>query len=122
MRQMGVSMAWLREGLDRSRETKANAATSRLQLKQVNPVGLPRCGAAGTQLWMSHRAIGSHTSVKPSERLSGIDTMHCESTDDIRRMHSNSQTLGWLRLDPRMDPLRKQACYAEVTQRLWQSP
>jgi tetratricopeptide (TPR) repeat protein len=34
----------------------------------------------------------------------------------------HSQTLGWLRLDPRMDPLRKQACYAEVTQRLWQSP
>jgi serine/threonine-protein kinase len=34
----------------------------------------------------------------------------------------HSQTLGWLRLDPRMDPIRKQACYAEVMQRLWHSP
>lgn len=31
----------------------------------------------------------------------------------------HSQTLGWLQLDPRMDPLRKQACYAEVAQRLY---
>jgi DNA-binding winged helix-turn-helix (wHTH) protein/tetratricopeptide (TPR) repeat protein len=31
----------------------------------------------------------------------------------------HSQTLGWLRLDPRMDPLRKEPCYAEVTQRLF---
>ena len=31
----------------------------------------------------------------------------------------HSQTLGWLRLDPRMDPLRHEACYAEVTQRLF---
>ena len=30
-----------------------------------------------------------------------------------------SQTLGWLRLDPRMDPLRKEACYSEVAQRLF---
>ncbi len=34
----------------------------------------------------------------------------------------HSQTLGWLRLDPRMDPIREQACYAEVMQRLWHSP
>jgi DNA-binding winged helix-turn-helix (wHTH) protein/Flp pilus assembly protein TadD len=34
----------------------------------------------------------------------------------------HSQTLGWLRLDPRMDPIRKQACYAEVMQRLWRTP
>jgi len=34
----------------------------------------------------------------------------------------HSQTLGWLKLDPRMDPLRDQACYAEVMQRLWHSP
>lgn len=34
----------------------------------------------------------------------------------------HSQTLGWLKLDPRMDPIRKQACYAEVMQRLWPSP
>jgi DNA-binding winged helix-turn-helix (wHTH) protein/tetratricopeptide (TPR) repeat protein len=31
----------------------------------------------------------------------------------------HSQTLGWLQLDPRMDPLRKQQCYAEVAQRLY---
>jgi DNA-binding winged helix-turn-helix (wHTH) protein/tetratricopeptide (TPR) repeat protein len=31
----------------------------------------------------------------------------------------HSQTLGWLRLDPRMDPLRKEACYTEVSQRLF---
>jgi hypothetical protein len=31
----------------------------------------------------------------------------------------HSQTLGWLRLDPRMDPLRKEVCYAEVSQRLF---
>jgi DNA-binding winged helix-turn-helix (wHTH) protein/tetratricopeptide (TPR) repeat protein len=31
----------------------------------------------------------------------------------------HSQTLGWLRLDPRMDPLRHEGCYAEVTQRLF---
>jgi DNA-binding winged helix-turn-helix (wHTH) protein/tetratricopeptide (TPR) repeat protein len=34
----------------------------------------------------------------------------------------HSPSLGWLRLDPRMDPIRKQACYAEVMQRLWHSP
>ena len=34
----------------------------------------------------------------------------------------HSQTLGWLRLDPRMDPLRKEACYAEVAQRLFKEP
>lgn len=31
----------------------------------------------------------------------------------------HSQTLGWLKLDPRMDPLRKEACYTEVTRRLF---
>jgi DNA-binding winged helix-turn-helix (wHTH) protein/tetratricopeptide (TPR) repeat protein len=31
----------------------------------------------------------------------------------------HSQTLGWLQLDPRMDPLRKEPCYTEVTQRLF---
>jgi tetratricopeptide (TPR) repeat protein len=31
----------------------------------------------------------------------------------------HSQTLGWLRLDPRMDPLRKEACYTEVARRLF---
>ena len=36
-----------------------------------------------------------------------------------RAPDDHSQTLGWLRSDPRMDPLRKQACYAEVTQRLF---
>jgi len=46
-----------------------------------------------------------------------------EACTALRRApDDHSQTLGWLRLDPRMDPLRKQACYAEVTQRLWQSP
>jgi DNA-binding winged helix-turn-helix (wHTH) protein/tetratricopeptide (TPR) repeat protein len=39
-----------------------------------------------------------------------------------RAPDDHSQTLGWLRLDPRMDPIRKQACYAEVMQRLWPSP
>jgi tetratricopeptide (TPR) repeat protein len=34
----------------------------------------------------------------------------------------HSQTLGWLRLDPRMDPLREEACYAEVAQRLFKEP
>ena len=36
-----------------------------------------------------------------------------------RAPDDHSQTLGWLRSDPRMDPLRNQACYAEVTQRLF---
>lgn len=36
-----------------------------------------------------------------------------------RAPDDHSQTLGWIRLDPRMDPLREQACYAEVTQRLF---
>ena len=36
-----------------------------------------------------------------------------------RAPDDHSQTLGWLRSDPRMDPLRKEACYAEVTQRLF---
>jgi DNA-binding winged helix-turn-helix (wHTH) protein/tetratricopeptide (TPR) repeat protein len=31
----------------------------------------------------------------------------------------HSQTLGWLRSDPRMDPLRKEPCYSEVTRRLF---
>jgi DNA-binding winged helix-turn-helix (wHTH) protein/tetratricopeptide (TPR) repeat protein len=34
----------------------------------------------------------------------------------------HSQTLGWLRLDPRIDPLRNEACYAEVAQRLFKEP
>jgi DNA-binding winged helix-turn-helix (wHTH) protein len=36
-----------------------------------------------------------------------------------RAPDDHSQTLGWLRLDPRMDPLRKEPCYAEVVQRLF---
>jgi DNA-binding winged helix-turn-helix (wHTH) protein/tetratricopeptide (TPR) repeat protein len=36
-----------------------------------------------------------------------------------RAPDDHSQTLGWLRSDPRMDPLRKEPCYAEVTQRLF---
>jgi hypothetical protein len=31
----------------------------------------------------------------------------------------HSQMLGWIRLDPRMDPLRKEPCYAEVSRRLF---
>jgi DNA-binding winged helix-turn-helix (wHTH) protein/Flp pilus assembly protein TadD len=31
----------------------------------------------------------------------------------------HSPTLGWLRLDPRMDVLRNQVCYAEVAERLY---
>jgi hypothetical protein len=36
-----------------------------------------------------------------------------------RALDDRSPTLGWLRLDPRMDPLRKNACYAEMMQRLY---
>ncbi len=36
-----------------------------------------------------------------------------------RALVDHSPTLGWLRLDPRMDPLRKQSCYSEVAQRLY---
>jgi tetratricopeptide (TPR) repeat protein len=36
-----------------------------------------------------------------------------------RAPDDHSSALGWLRLDPRMDPLRKQACYTEVAQRLY---
>ena len=36
-----------------------------------------------------------------------------------RAPDDHSQTLGWLRSDPRMDPLRKESCYTEVTQRLF---
>lgn len=36
-----------------------------------------------------------------------------------RAPDDHSQTLGWMLLDPRMDPLRKEACYAEVAQRLY---
>jgi tetratricopeptide (TPR) repeat protein len=36
-----------------------------------------------------------------------------------RARHDHSQTLGWLRSDPRMDPLRKEPCYAEVTRQLF---
>ena len=36
-----------------------------------------------------------------------------------RALDDRSPTLGWLRLDPRMDPLRKSACYAEMMQRLY---
>jgi tetratricopeptide (TPR) repeat protein len=36
-----------------------------------------------------------------------------------RAPDDHSSALGWLRLDPRMDPLRKQACYSEVAQRLY---
>jgi DNA-binding winged helix-turn-helix (wHTH) protein/tetratricopeptide (TPR) repeat protein len=31
----------------------------------------------------------------------------------------HSPTLGWLQLDPRMEPLRKAPCYAEISQRLY---
>jgi tetratricopeptide (TPR) repeat protein len=43
-----------------------------------------------------------------------------EACTALRRApDDHSQTLGWLRSDPRMDPLRKEACYTEVTQRLF---
>jgi DNA-binding winged helix-turn-helix (wHTH) protein/tetratricopeptide (TPR) repeat protein len=38
-----------------------------------------------------------------------------------RAPDDHSQTPGWLRLDPRMDPLRNEACHAEVAQRLFGS-
>jgi len=31
----------------------------------------------------------------------------------------HSPTLNWLQLDPRMEPVRKASCYAEVTHRLY---
>jgi DNA-binding winged helix-turn-helix (wHTH) protein/tetratricopeptide (TPR) repeat protein len=34
-------------------------------------------------------------------------------------LEDHSPTLGWLRLDPRMDPLRQQPCYADVAKRLY---
>jgi DNA-binding winged helix-turn-helix (wHTH) protein/Flp pilus assembly protein TadD len=36
-----------------------------------------------------------------------------------RAPDDHSQTLGWLESDPRMDPLRNEACYTEVMQRLF---
>jgi len=39
-----------------------------------------------------------------------------------RAPEDHSPTLGWITLDPRIDPLRGQPCYAEVTQRLFGSP
>jgi DNA-binding winged helix-turn-helix (wHTH) protein/tetratricopeptide (TPR) repeat protein len=43
-----------------------------------------------------------------------------EACDVLRRAPGDhSQTLGWLRLDPRMDTLRKQPCYTEVAERLF---
>jgi DNA-binding winged helix-turn-helix (wHTH) protein/tetratricopeptide (TPR) repeat protein len=43
-----------------------------------------------------------------------------EACTALRRApDDHSQTLGWLRSDPRMDRLRKEACYTEVTQRLF---
>ena len=43
-----------------------------------------------------------------------------EACTALRRApDDHSQTLGWLRSDPRMNPLRKESCYAEVTRRLF---
>ncbi len=43
-----------------------------------------------------------------------------EACTALRRApDDHSQTLGWLRSDPRMDPLRKESCHAEVTRRLF---
>jgi tetratricopeptide (TPR) repeat protein len=39
-----------------------------------------------------------------------------------RAPDDHSSALGWLRLDPRMDPLRKDPCYADVAQRLYKGP
>jgi DNA-binding winged helix-turn-helix (wHTH) protein/Tfp pilus assembly protein PilF len=36
-----------------------------------------------------------------------------------RAFDDHSPTLNWLRLDPRMEPLRKASCYSEVAQRLY---
>lgn len=36
-----------------------------------------------------------------------------------RAADDHSQTIGWLKLDPRMDPMRKEACYAEVERKLF---
>jgi predicted Zn-dependent protease len=41
----------------------------------------------------------------------------CEALSHARDDHS--QTQGWMRLDPRMDPLRKQACFAEAEKKLY---
>jgi hypothetical protein len=36
-----------------------------------------------------------------------------------RALADHSLTLGWMRLDPRMDPLRNEPCFAEVWKRLY---
>ncbi|MEO8061157.1 MAG: tetratricopeptide repeat protein [Pseudomonadota bacterium] len=36
-----------------------------------------------------------------------------------RATEDHSQTLGWMKLDPRMDPLRKEKCYADVSAALY---
>jgi DNA-binding winged helix-turn-helix (wHTH) protein/Flp pilus assembly protein TadD len=36
-----------------------------------------------------------------------------------RAREDHSQTLGWMKLDPRMDPLRKQPCFSEVERKLY---
>lgn len=41
----------------------------------------------------------------------------CEALSHARDDHS--QTQGWMRLDPRMDPLRKQPCFAEAEKKLY---
>jgi Flp pilus assembly protein TadD len=38
-----------------------------------------------------------------------------------RALDDHSLTLPWMRLDPRMDPLRNEPCYAEVAKRLYES-
>jgi tetratricopeptide (TPR) repeat protein len=43
-----------------------------------------------------------------------------EACTALRRApDDHSQTLGWMRLDPRLDPLRREPCYGEVARRLF---
>jgi DNA-binding winged helix-turn-helix (wHTH) protein/tetratricopeptide (TPR) repeat protein len=57
----------------------------------------------GYELAIAHAALGN------------LDAA-CRALDLAWR--DSSPFLGWMRLDPRMDPLRKQPCYADVEKRL----
>jgi DNA-binding winged helix-turn-helix (wHTH) protein/Tfp pilus assembly protein PilF len=65
------------------------------------------------------RSEGYSTSYELAIVHAALGNLDAACTALRRILEDRSITIGWMRTDPRMDPLRGQACYAEVERKLY---
>jgi DNA-binding winged helix-turn-helix (wHTH) protein/tetratricopeptide (TPR) repeat protein len=65
------------------------------------------------------RSEGYATSYELAIIHAALGNMDDACTALRRVLEDHSMTIGWMKLDPRMDPMRKQACFKEVSAKLY---